>query len=134
MKAYKIGPMFTPPVVSNVGGPIAALTIGTAGGGTNWPGGSSIPKPTSRISMRATCLSPIGLVEPPAGFTDMRYVRPARRSGSPQRRAPGRLLRAAAAAPARRREGAGAGRCGAAAGRGAAAGGRRRRHGGARWH
>src|ERR1700704_5428075 len=36
---YKLGPKFTPPVVSKVEGPIATLTMGTSGGGTNWPGG-----------------------------------------------------------------------------------------------
>jgi len=40
---YKLGPMFTPPVVSNFDGPLATLTAATAGGGSNWPGGSYDP-------------------------------------------------------------------------------------------
>src|SRR4029434_1143133 len=34
----KMGPMFNPPALSKIGGPLAALTLGTTGGGTNWPG------------------------------------------------------------------------------------------------
>jgi quinoprotein glucose dehydrogenase len=41
---FKIGPIFTPPALSKVGGPLATLTVGTAGGGTNWPGGSYDPE------------------------------------------------------------------------------------------
>ena len=41
---YKIGPMFTPPVVSKREGPLATLTLRAAGGGTNWPGGSYDPE------------------------------------------------------------------------------------------
>src|SRR5204863_78553 len=40
---YKIGPIFTPPVVSKLEGPLATLTLGTSAGGTNWPGGSYDP-------------------------------------------------------------------------------------------
>jgi len=75
-KMYKNGPMFNPGVVSKVDGPIAAMTIGTAGGGTNWPGGSFDPV-TNIAYLYAcnSCMTPIGLIEPPAGFqTDVRYV------------------------------------------------------------
>src|SRR4030081_1065722 len=37
---YKIGPVFTPPVASELPGPLSTLTMGTASGGTNWPGAS----------------------------------------------------------------------------------------------
>jgi len=37
---YKIGPMFTPPVESKVEKPWGTLGMATAGGGSNWPGGS----------------------------------------------------------------------------------------------
>src|SRR6058998_1657182 len=33
---YKIGPIFTPPVLSRVEGPLATLALATASGGTNW--------------------------------------------------------------------------------------------------
>ncbi|MGH9141578.1 MAG: PQQ-binding-like beta-propeller repeat protein [Vicinamibacterales bacterium] len=73
---YKHGPMFTPGVVSKAEGPVATLSIGTASGGTNWPGGSFDPE-TNIAYLYAcnSCLTPIGLVQPPADFkTDMRYV------------------------------------------------------------
>jgi quinoprotein glucose dehydrogenase len=75
-KMYKNGPMFLPPVLSKVEGPIAAMTIGTAGGGTNWPGGSFDPE-TNIAYLYAcnSCMTPIGLIPPPAGFeTDTKYV------------------------------------------------------------
>jgi quinoprotein glucose dehydrogenase len=72
---YRLGPMFLPGVVSKVDGPLAALTIGTTGGGTNWPGASYDPDLHTVFAQAAnTGVSPIGLVEPPAGFSDIRYV------------------------------------------------------------
>ena len=72
---YKIGPVFTPPVASKVDGPLATLTLGTASGGTNWPGGSYDPE-LHNIYVYAcnACLTPIGLVQPPKDLSDMNYV------------------------------------------------------------
>src|SRR5204863_4662541 len=36
---YKLGPIFTPPTVSKVEGPLGTLSMPGATGGTNWPGG-----------------------------------------------------------------------------------------------
>ena len=52
VKQYRLGPMFLPPVVSKVGGPLAAITLGTLGGGTNWPGAGSIRRPTPSTTGR----------------------------------------------------------------------------------
>jgi quinoprotein glucose dehydrogenase len=41
---YKMGPVFTPPVVSKVEGPLGTLVMAAANGGTNWPGGSYDPE------------------------------------------------------------------------------------------
>src|SRR5215813_6876896 len=41
---YKMGPIFTPPVVSKWEGPLGTLTMAVGGGGTNWPGGSYDPE------------------------------------------------------------------------------------------
>ena len=41
---YQLGGVFTPPVVSKAEGPLATLAMATAGGGTNWPGGSYDPE------------------------------------------------------------------------------------------
>ena len=37
---YKIGPLFTPPVVSQAAGPLGTVISPGAQGGTNWPGGA----------------------------------------------------------------------------------------------
>ena len=43
IKRYKMGPLFTPPVVSSVDGPLGTLTLPSEVGGSNWPGGSFDP-------------------------------------------------------------------------------------------
>jgi quinoprotein glucose dehydrogenase len=75
VKMYRMGPMFLPPSVSKVGGPLASLTIGTLGGGTNWPGASFDPETHIVYAQAANAgVSPLGLVEPPAGYSDIRYL------------------------------------------------------------
>jgi quinoprotein glucose dehydrogenase len=72
---YKIGPIFTPPSASISAGPLATLTLGTASGGTNWPGGSYDPEThTVYASACNACLTPIGLVQPPRDVSDMNFV------------------------------------------------------------
>jgi len=73
---YKLGPIFTPPVVSKIEGPRATLTLGTAQGGTNWPGASYDPE-THIVYASAcnSCVDPLGLVPPPSKeFSDVNYV------------------------------------------------------------
>lgn len=41
---FRIGPVFTPPVVSSLDGPIKTLGLSLSLGGTNWPGGSYDPE------------------------------------------------------------------------------------------
>jgi quinoprotein glucose dehydrogenase len=41
---YKMGPIFTPPVVSSLDGPLATLQLPAEVGGANWPGGSFDPE------------------------------------------------------------------------------------------
>ena len=72
---YKLGPMFLPGTVSKVEGPIAALTIATTAGGTNWPGAAADPENHIVYAQASNhSVAPIGLIEPPAGFSDIRYV------------------------------------------------------------
>jgi len=72
---YHLGPVFTPPVVSKAEGPLGTLTLGTADGGTNWPGGSYDPEThIAYLFACNACLEPIGLIQPPKGFSDMNYV------------------------------------------------------------
>jgi quinoprotein glucose dehydrogenase len=72
---YHIGPVYTPPVESKIGGPLATLTMGTASGGTNWPGASYDPE-THIVYAYAcnACLTPIGLARPPKTLSDMDFV------------------------------------------------------------
>ncbi|HYR83419.1 MAG TPA: PQQ-binding-like beta-propeller repeat protein [Terriglobia bacterium] len=71
----KMGPMFNPPAVSKRGGVLAALTLGTTGGGTNWPGAAYDPETHTVYAQAANSqIVPIGLIEPPAGFSDIKYV------------------------------------------------------------
>jgi quinoprotein glucose dehydrogenase len=72
---YRLGPMFLPGVESKAEGPLAALTIGTTGGGTNWPGAGADPETHIVYAQAANAgVAPIGLVKPPAGFSDLNYV------------------------------------------------------------
>jgi quinoprotein glucose dehydrogenase len=113
---YKLGPMFLPGVVSKVEGPIAALTIATTAGGTNWPGAAADPENHIVYAQASNhSIAPIGLVEPPAGFSDIRYV--AGTAGQPfvEREGPG----FGSAADAVQRGGRGAPGAAAEGGRGA---------------
>jgi quinoprotein glucose dehydrogenase len=72
---YKIGPVFTPPSESKVEGPLATLTMGTASGGTNWPGGSYDPETHTVYAYACNaCVTPIGLVKAPKEISDMNYI------------------------------------------------------------
>jgi quinoprotein glucose dehydrogenase len=72
---YKLGPVYTPPVESKVGGPLATLTMGTASGGTNWPGASYDPETHTVYAYACNaCVTPIGLVPSPKEISDMNYI------------------------------------------------------------
>jgi len=70
---YKLGPMFTPGVVSKFEGPLATLTAATAGGGSNWPGGSYDPETHIAYVSSQTTVTAIGLV-PGGTRSDMNYI------------------------------------------------------------
>jgi quinoprotein glucose dehydrogenase len=71
---YKIGPIFTPPVVSKAEGPLGTLDIGCCQGGTNWPGGSYDPQTHMLYVYGKTEMSSLGLLPPAPGRSDMNYV------------------------------------------------------------
>ena len=75
MAQYKNGPLFNPPILSKLGGPLGAMNIGILNGGTNWPGGGYDPE-THTIYAPASnsSLAPVGLIEPPEGFSDIKYA------------------------------------------------------------
>lgn len=72
---YKIGPLFTPPVVSKPGGPLGTLDIGCCQGGTNWPGGSYDPQTHILYVYGKTEMTSLGLVPPRPGKSDMNFIR-----------------------------------------------------------
>ena len=58
-----------------MGGPLATLTMGTASGGTNWPGASYDPETHTVYAYACNaCVTPIGLVPSPKEISDMNYV------------------------------------------------------------
>src|SRR5215470_7919335 len=61
---YKIGPIFTPPVVSKWDGPRATLILPAATGGANWQGGSYDPDTHVMYVFSNTQASALGLVPP----------------------------------------------------------------------
>jgi quinoprotein glucose dehydrogenase len=72
---YKIGPVFTPPVVSRKEGPLATLVMAAAGGGTNWPGGSFDPETGILYANSQKSVSQLGLIPPRAETkNDLAYV------------------------------------------------------------
>jgi quinoprotein glucose dehydrogenase len=72
---YKVGPMFLPPVVGDAKGFLGAMGLGTASGGTNWPGAGYDPE-THIVYAQAnqSALFPVSLRTPPQGFSDIQYV------------------------------------------------------------
>src|SRR5579864_3751085 len=100
---YKIGPIFTPPVVSKPDGPLATLVSPGAQGGTNWPGGSYDPETHTVYVFSQSAIAVLGLIPPPSKeVSDMDYIngiagsapRPRRAMGSaplpPEPTSPGR--------------------------------------------
>jgi quinoprotein glucose dehydrogenase len=72
---YKLGPIFTPPVVSKADGPLATLYMGGAGGGTNWPGGSYDPETHILYVNSQKSPSQLGLTPPrDPSKNDLAYV------------------------------------------------------------
>jgi len=84
---YKIGPIFTPPVVSKPGGPLGALLSPGNQGGTNWPGGAYDPIDHLLYVFSQSTVQANALVQPDPAVSDMRYV--AGRGGAPGRGAAG---------------------------------------------
>jgi len=72
---YKIGPLFTPPVVSTWPAPLATLMMPSTTGGANWQGGSVDPETNYLYVYSANQISDLGLVESDGKRSDMRYVR-----------------------------------------------------------
>ena len=72
---YKLGPLFTPPVVSKADGPLGTLARGPTNGGSNWPGGAFDPE-THTVYLASSNAAPavLGLVQPPKDRSDMDWI------------------------------------------------------------
>ena len=72
-KFYKWGPTpFMPPILGNAAGPLyGSVTVGTA---TNWPGGGYDPENHIAFAPAGNMPGTRTLVEPPPGFSDIKYV------------------------------------------------------------
>ena len=73
-RGYRIGPIFTPPIVLNEGGKLATIVVPGAGGGANFPGASVDPE--TGILYVESQTRPIGMAlsVPPADTSDFDYV------------------------------------------------------------
>ena len=91
---YKIGPLFTPPVVSRWEGPLATLMLPSTTGGANWQGGSLDPDTNMLYVYSSNQISDLGLIASDGKRSDMAYVR----GTAPNPAAPPAALPAAGAA------------------------------------
>ena len=71
---YKMGGMFNPGVVSQVNGPLGAIGMSTGTGGSNWEGGAYDPELHIAFAHANNTAGSLGLVEPPPGYSDIRYL------------------------------------------------------------
>ena len=74
VKRYRIGPLYTPPVLSNVDGPIATLQMPADVGGANWPGASFDPETNHLFIHSHTAVFVSGIVPANPASSDMGYV------------------------------------------------------------
>jgi quinoprotein glucose dehydrogenase len=74
VKWHKLGPLFTPPVVSNINGPLGTLMAPSQDGGTNWQGGSFDPETHILYVPSGSTVVSKGLVPPYPGQSEMAYV------------------------------------------------------------
>jgi quinoprotein glucose dehydrogenase len=102
---YKIGPVFTPPVVSKAEGPLAAFR---SSGGMNWPGFSYDPETHIAYVPSFVSLPPVGLMPSPnKAFSDADYVEGFATTGVQYVSGPGENVGADAPRPAVREAGRG---------------------------
>ncbi len=71
---YRLGPIFTPPVVSQWPGPLATLMLPSATGGANWQGGAFDPETKMFYIFTNTSVTALGLVKPDPAKSDFDWV------------------------------------------------------------
>lgn len=71
---HKLGPLFTPPVVSKIDGPLGTLMAPSQAGGTNWPGGSFDPETNILYVSSSGSVVSLGLAAPYPGQSEIAFV------------------------------------------------------------
>ncbi len=71
---YKLGPIFTPPVLSKLEGPLGTLMLPAVTGGANWQGGSFDPETKIFYIFSNTNISPLGIVAADPAKSDFGFV------------------------------------------------------------
>jgi len=71
---HKMGPLFTPPVVSNINGPLGTLMAPSQDGGTNWQGGSFDPETGILYVASGSTVVSKAVVPPYPGQSEMAYI------------------------------------------------------------
>ena len=71
---FRMGPIFTPPVVADPDGRYGTLMLPSTGGGTSWPGGSVDPETSIFYQFSFTSIVSLGLVNDPER-SDMDFIR-----------------------------------------------------------
>jgi quinoprotein glucose dehydrogenase len=99
VKRYRMGPIFTPPVVSRLEGPLGTLQLPADVGGANWPGGSMDPDSNYLYIHSHTALFVNALVPGNPAQTDMAYVGGQARAAGPGPREAGAANAGGAGAP-----------------------------------
>ena len=79
---FRIGPIFTPPSVASPDGTLGTLMLPSAGGGTNWPGGSLDPETGIAYLYSFTNVTALGLIND-AERSDMNFIRGTPRGVNP---------------------------------------------------
>lgn len=110
---YKMGPLFTPPAVSSLDGPLGTLQMPGDVGGANWPGGSFDPETNYLYIHSHTTVYVSGLVEANPDRSDMGYTGGQARAGGGAGPGPGAGPRGGGAGPGGPPRGGGAGPGGA---------------------
>jgi len=80
---YKMGPIFTPPVVSKWDGPRGTLMLPEVTGGANWQGGSFDPETKRFYIFTNVAITSLSLTQPEHNASDMLYVRGIARNPDP---------------------------------------------------
>ncbi len=80
---YKIGPIFTPPVVSKWEGPRGTLILPEVTGGANWQGGSFDPDTKRFYIFTNVAIASLSLLPPENNSSDMLMVRGNARNPAP---------------------------------------------------